>query len=349
MFTDNIVYKKEANENFIFKNKIFKYNTNERFLTDFEKFNKEVINSFYEIHGESQFFVTADQKKISSKVFTNVNAKAVVILVTGYNESFYKYDELIFDLWNENYSVFTYDHRGQGYSDRISTKNDAVYVDKFQDIIDDLAFFYHNTVLKSVSSDAPVFCLAHSMGGLILLSAVLQKKIAPKGIILASPMLKIALPIPTFLALMVARLMRFLGKGKDYAFAQKPCIPLLPFETNDVTHSLKRFIHWRNKISKNVEMQLGGPTFGWLAESIEATLWLDNFKAPINIPTIILQAQNDTVVENQAQNEFYTTQKILHSPVELLKYPRAKHELFLEIDEIRSQAIQDVINFIEQF
>lgn len=58
--------------------------------------------------------------------------KAVVI-VNGRIESAWKYQELCYDLFRQGFDVYTYDHRGQGRSERLTEDRQIGHVHEFQD------------------------------------------------------------------------------------------------------------------------------------------------------------------------------------------------------------------------
>ncbi|MGO8654096.1 alpha/beta fold hydrolase, partial [Rhizobium ruizarguesonis] len=77
------------------------------------------------------------------------------MISSGYGESFFKYREIVYDLWQEGYQVYILDHRGQGFSERLIRPNkaqeldpravkrvhDLGYVENFDDFVDDLKTF----------------------------------------------------------------------------------------------------------------------------------------------------------------------------------------------------------------
>ena len=98
-------------------------------------------------------------------------------------------------------------------------------------------------------------------------------------------------------------------------------------------------------------MQLGGVTVRWLVESINAQekifLQLDQLLTPI----AVLQAGEDTVIDNQAQNDFCMQlhQKQPQSCMQgkPIVIEGAYHELFIESDAMREQALSAIVNWFE--
>lgn len=60
------------------------------------------------------------------------------------------------------------------------------------------------------------------------------------------------------------------------------------------------------------------------------------------VPILILQAEQDTIVDNQAQIAALGPEVILE------KIMGARHELFIEIDAIREQVLSIIFNFLAQ-
>ena len=82
------------------------------------------------------------------------------------------------------------DWRGQGLSDRMLRRRQLGHIDRFETYLDDLACFF-DTIVEPRT--APVIRLAHSMGGHVAVRAVLERRIAPDGLVTTAPM--IALPM----------------------------------------------------------------------------------------------------------------------------------------------------------
>lgn len=207
-------------------------------------------------------------------------------------------------------------------------------------------FFFEN-VAGTHENHLPIFIIAHSMGGAVCTLAVCEKRINPTGAILSSPMLEIALtPFPLlempiyYLALFFCKL----NHNKKYAFGQTDCIPFRPFEGNDVTHSKSRYFCWRKHISEIDDMQIGGPTFGWIKESIKASRKARKLGSDNKTPILLLQAEEDSVVNNSAQDFFISN----CSQAQKVVMGHAKHEILMEIDFIRNKAIDCIKNFILQ-
>lgn len=283
---------------------------------------------------------------LSYRIFPAKNPIRKILFCTGYNESYIKYSELISDLNEMNFSVYCYDHRGQGFSQHFENQNNRGYVDHFSYFVSDFSLFYK--LVKEEEKNLPIFVLAHSMGAAIVTLALGQKTIPnPKGVILSSPMFEINMFHFSFLELpllMIAKLFVTLGFEKEYALGQGDCIPLLPFEKNQVTHSKVRFSVWRNLIAKDSRLQLGGPTFGWIAESVQASRCARKMGPKIAVPLLILQAEQDTIVHNHAQNQF--AQNCQKATLVVCK--GARHEILMEIDEIRNEALKQINEFTLQ-
>ncbi|WP_186645366.1 alpha/beta fold hydrolase [Fluviispira vulneris] len=305
---------------------------------------KEKILPFYKSTGSTHQFLGMNDIPISCRIFTNPNATAKILLCTGYNESYLKYAELIMNLFEMGYSIFCFDHRGQGFSGRFKEQAKRGFVDNFANYVDDLSFYFEN-IVNSQQVQLPTFILAHSMGGAIATLAVCGKKINPLGVILSSPMHGIALSPYRFLEYPIYLLTKIFckfGKEKEYVFGQTDCIPFRPFEGNDVTNSKFRYDVWRNHIAEIEDMQLGGPTFGWMSEAIKASRQARHMGYDNNIPFLLLQAENDTVVVNSTQDIFIN--KCANSEKFILE--NAQHEILMEVNFIREKALEQIRKFI---
>lgn len=330
------------NQNSIFEQ--LEHENNDTNVLNYINKYQNIYLPFYSSQGQEYKFQGANNISISARIFIHSTPKGKFLLTTGYNESHLKYAEFIMNLFEMGFSVYCFDHRGQGFSERFSEQSKRGYVDKFEHYINDLSQFF-DYVSRHDNPVLPVHIIAHSMGGAISLLALLNQKITPKSLVLSAPMLEIVLGPTRLLELPVlylSHLMCLLGRSKNYVFGQTDCIPFRPFEGNDVTNSKGRYTAWRNHIHDLEEMQLGGPTFGWMQQAILFSKKIRKTKNEIKTPILILQAEKDTVVANDAQTAF--CKKL--SNCNLILVNHAKHEVLMEADCIRNQVLEDIKNFV---
>lgn len=120
-----------------------------------------------------------------------LNTKKAVLIVNGRIESSWKYQELFYDLYRQGYDVYSFDHRGQGLSDRLLSDSDMGHVYDFTDYIDDMDVVIKQHDLKQYQQ---CFIIAHSMGGAIATRYLQTQPEHPfTGLILSAPMFGINL------------------------------------------------------------------------------------------------------------------------------------------------------------
>ena len=126
---------------------------------------------------------------IFTAAFVHPQPKGNVVFVTGWSETFLKYPELIKALYDSGYSVFTYDHQSQGLSGRWLPEHQSTWVRSFDDYVDD--FFFYVSMLERIDvHKLPFHCVAHSMGGLIVSTAMVKHPLLIKRLVLSAPMLR---------------------------------------------------------------------------------------------------------------------------------------------------------------
>ena len=116
--------------NNLFIEEIKKENLDQNVEKSISRYN-EVIIPFYKSKGVSEQFNGVGDITIACRTFHSPNAIAKIILCTGYNESYLKYSELIMNLCDMGFSVYCYDHRGQGFSSRFPDQEKKGFVYKF--------------------------------------------------------------------------------------------------------------------------------------------------------------------------------------------------------------------------
>lgn len=271
--------------------------------------------------------------------------KGSIVIASGRTEAALKYRELIYDLYQNGYSVFIMDHRGQGQSQRLTANPDQGYVTNFNDYVADLKTFYQGFV-KPNTQHRPLL-LAHSMGGAI---AALYLAAHPEDFgraVLSSPMFGIKAPISPGQARAIISGVEFvngyLSRTPWYFFGQGD-YQAHDFSENVVTHSKIRFQLQQRVLDEYPETRLGGVTHQWLGQAIDAMQSLSTRAAAIQIPVLVLQAGADKIVDNTAQQPVCDA---MHN-CRLQTIPQAEHELFIEQDRFRNPALQAALQFFAE-
>ncbi|MDU0354091.1 alpha/beta fold hydrolase [Paraglaciecola aquimarina] len=276
-----------------------------------------------------------------------VHPKAIgsVVIVSGRIESLLKYKEFVFDIYQQGYSVFIHDHRGQGLSGRMTQDPQMGFVHSFDDYVADCKTFMHQVVNPLSRHKASLIC--HSMGGAIGTLLVLDSPHLFKNIILSAPMFGIKPTLPSWLAHLLlkshALLSRMSGKEINYFFGQKGYSPNL-FADNELTHSAIRYQLFRQEYEALPQLKLGGVTGHWLAAAIVAMDKIEQQVKEFPIPALVLQAGGDTVVDNTRQAR--VANDMPH--VKLVVIKDAKHELIAEQDSYRDVCLGEMLTFIQQ-
>ncbi|GAK84781.1 lysophospholipase L2 [Vibrio ponticus] len=144
-------------------------------------------------HSRKQGFLrTADKRKLFWVSLTSEQHTKAIVVVNGRIECTYKYQELFYDLYRQGYDVYSYDHRGQGLSDRLVANRDIGYVDEFDDYLQDLAAMVEHFSLERYEKR---FLLGHSMGGNIVTRYVQTHPEHPfDAMALSAPMFGVNVP-----------------------------------------------------------------------------------------------------------------------------------------------------------
>jgi len=294
---------------------------------------------------EQSTFQGADNITINYCVMAQPHQSPAIIMVSGRSESYLKYQALINEFYQMGYSVYMHDHRGQGLSQRLLTDTHKGHVDQFSDYIDDLALFINSTVIPNKHTDHVIF--SHSMGGLIATRYLQTKQNRIHKLILSSPMYGVILPAPKKIVQCITNITiwldNLLQREPSYTLGGKPYRELA-FEKNELTQDPVRYEKFRKLYRENTQLQLGSPTYQWLKTSLNACKQSLVQTNRIMIPTLLLQAAEDTIVDNDAQNEFAAN--ISPDLITKIDIAGARHELFFEVDDICTQAMAQVRSFL---
>jgi lysophospholipase len=300
-----------------------------------------VVVPFMRANAVATTFKARDGMELSAVRIVNPHAtKGTIVVVTGRSEPWLKYGEVFYDLYQQGYSLYSYDHRGQGLSPHLSAKNPQIgHIEDFGDYVRDFEDFMSKVVPRDGGN---LYLLAHSMGGGIA-AAYLSRGATPfKAAVLSAPMLSIdTKPFPHVIALAITGSAISVGKADEYAHNQKDFDPTAPFETNDVTGSRERFWMSNSVFETNPKTVIGGPSNGWVYRSLLATPKIARKMKGIRTPTLLFQAGLDQKVRPDGENRGCASTKACR----LVVFPTSQHEILMEKDAIRDRAFSEILRF----
>lgn len=302
-------------------------------------------------------FTTVDQVNIAYATHFKRPDQPYIVIVPGRSESYLKYQELAFDLDALGYDWVIIDHRGQGLSMRLTANPLQGYVEDFDDYARDLHQLLEQVLpQKYPQHQQSAFMLAHSMGGAIALRYLQLYPHQIKALSLSSPMIAIASNgVPTWLAKFLVKTGRAINQclsATPWYFLGQSDINQSTFEENRLMHSKLRFQRFRELYHQRPELKLGGVTFHWLQQALDNSdkLFIDLKK--LSLPIQLMQAEEEYIVDNNAQNSFcrqLSTLKPDHYPENKpIIVAGAYHELFFELDQYRDIAINNAIAWFVQ-
>ena len=271
-------------------------------------------------------------------------ARGTFIVHPGRTEFIEKYFETIEDLAGRGFHVLALDPRGQGLSTRLLPDPLKGFVHRYHDYADDLGWVVAH-VGEAVPHllPRPHILLGHSMGGLAVLQAVLERRAEADLLVASAPMLglwDIATPVLKYAFRAADRA----GVGlRDLPFQrQERGIPI-GFENNKLTSDPKRFAAWRDYALHAPEIRVAGPTFRWIAEGLRAMDRVNRQAAKLDIPTLLIAPGADPIVDPASIHEFAR-----RAGADVVTVRGARHEVFMERDVYRDAFWQALDAWLER-
>lgn len=309
---------------------------------------QQTLPEFWRQHAVEGEFEGKDGVTIRYAALRQTKVDRAILIVNGRVETYLKYQELAWDLWRQGYSLYLIDHRGQGMSDRLLADREKGYVADFEDYVVDLKQFHDQVILAD--QPASLFLLAHSMGGAISARYLERWPDDIRAAALSSPMMGIHLGgLPHWLAKGLSATIARVGGW----FGEPPYGPGQGayqdqgFADNELTHSEARYAAFRRQYEQSPRLKLGGATAHWIHQGMTGAERALAEAGSIKTPLLLLQAGDDSVVDNQAQADF--CQRAPCEGGKPLRIDGAWHELFIEADDKRQPALNAVLDFFGRF
>jgi len=295
--------------------------------------------------GVFDYFQSKDGERIrfarfpASKV---LDIKGTVIFLPGRTEFIEKFLEDIRVFNDLGFACAAMDLRGQGMSYRPHPDRDKHYVNSFEPHIDDVCALFEQVLTDKMPK--PYILMGHSAGSHVILRFLHDHPGVANAAITVAPMVEISGPV--MLARCLSWLMRHIGLGAAY----------IPGHTSfkegrwgwrkKLTHDEDRFGD-EDYFIKNRDKRLavGGATYKWLWEALKSTAVLQSrgYAEAIDTPVLVLQAGDDTIVNNKKQAAFVGRMP----QASLVRIEGAMHELLKETDPLRARAWRAIGEFID--
>ena len=279
----------------------------------------------------------------------NERATKCVVICQGRSESLIKYAEVVFELYQNGYSVFMFDHQGQGQSSRLLKNRHIGYVKSFDDYVVDMHELIKNILTPILSKykqdNLPKSLLCHSMGGAIGTLYVQKHPTVFTQLVMTAPMIGVLTPISEqatqslFKTVNAAR--ELFGLCDTYLWGQGNYLAH-PFAKNQLTNCEVRYRVFREMMTSYPQNQLGGISVTWLIQAIAAMVKLRLGAADMSLPILVFQAEQEQIVDNHKMNQF--VEKLPNC--EFIKVANAKHELLFEKDSVRVAVVTKILEFL---
>jgi lysophospholipase len=294
-------------------------------------------------NAETYTFKTRDGTSLSGVRIVHPNAKGTILILTGRTEPWLKYGEVFYDLYQQGYTLYSYDHRGQGRSPHLVASNREIgHIEKFNDYVGDLEDFIAKILLPA--GEKNLYLLAHSMGGGIAAQYLTRGKTPFKAAVLNAPMLSVnTAPYAVPIAMGICLAQMGIGDGEGYAHGKTDYDPNAPFEGNGVTGSPERWWMTNAVFRSNPETILGGPSAAWVYRTLVATPKIVRKMKGVTTPVLMFQAGDDSIVTPKGENVGCAATKACR----LMKFPGAQHEILMEKDSIRDRAFAEILKFFQ--
>ncbi|GGZ13723.1 alpha/beta fold hydrolase [Shewanella fodinae] len=302
--------------------------------------DKTDLTLFWQQVTQSQLLVE-DGLSLAYCFARHPQSNKAIVVSNGRVESYLKYQETLYDLYQQGYSVYAIDHIGQGLSSRLTRNPHKGHIDRFSRYVDHFEHFIEHVVKPAKHSQ--LFLLGHSMGSAIGTLYLERHQAVFSAAVFCAPMYGIKLPLPRRFILWLAKTLNNYAPGKEpnYVPGGHNYQPIT-FEKNQLTHSTERYERLLQLYQQYPQIQLGSPTNQWLLESLLASERARQIAASNSTtPLLILQAGNDQIVDNKAQH------RAIGAMTQLKVIADASHELLIEKDSYRDATLQQFFGFID--
>ncbi len=261
-------------------------------------------------------------------------ARGHVLILPGRSEWIEKYGLVVAALAGAGWGALVLDWRGQGLSERLAPDPRLGHVARFTDYQIDL----HAALEVAVKlAPGPLPVIAHSMGGCILLRALVEG-LRPPAVAISAPMWGLDQPFGLRAGLRAgAALTGPFGRDAAYVPTTGPDYGLITteFDGNSLTRDRAQFDRMKAQLGAHPELAIGGPSLRWMAAALVEMRALSRLPSP-PVPALIGLGGNERIVSPRA----IRARAAIWPGAELVDYPGAEHELLMEVPDVLDDFLQ---------
>ena len=299
-------------------------------------------------------FERVEGQPLVYRKYTPENARGRLVLLHGFTEGIDKFRETAYYFAKQGLEVWLLQQREHGKSFRSISDLSLVYLENYQDLVEDLHYFVKNVVCpEQTDQELPLYLFGHSMGGGVATLYLEQHPEVFTKAILSSPMLELFTGTqPLWVISAMAKFMIGIGKGKDYLPGSGPFRETEDFE-GSCTNCYERYIYWFRQQLANREYRLCAPAIR-TAQQFQALVTeagkVENIKKIIT-PVLLFQAGKDNMVKPGGQDHLIevlrrSDNKTPSSRSRLVRIESAKHEIYLCKDRNLEQYWGEILKFV---
>ena len=267
-------------------------------------------------------------------------ARGTILFQGGRGDVIEKYLEAFAHWHDRGWTVVSFDWRGQGGSGRLSADPHVGHADDFAPWIADLA-----AVWATLNPARPRVLMGHSMGGYLVLRAIVERVVDPAAAVLVAPMLGLKSPLGARAGEWLARAMRALGDPARAAWKGHEKPAALRGRQALLTHDESRYDDEEYWYARDPALRLGPPSWAWLVEAFAGTrrLRADARLGAVRVPVLILSADADGLVDPRAARDMAARLP----DATLMRFgPESAHEILRESDAVRDRALAAIDGFL---
>ncbi len=274
------------------------------------------------------------------------HARGSILFLPGRGDAYEKYLESLEEWHRAGWRVTASDWRGQAGSGRLAGDAVTGHISDFNVWVDDLAELWADW---KANTPAPHVLAAHSMGGQIIMRALVESRVDPEAVFLSAPMLGMAgPPLPLAILHATAQMMTKVGDPKRQAWKWSEKPGELPIgRATLLTHDEDRYADedwWRRE---RPELVMGPASWHWVERAYASWRELEEDGAleGVTTPVLIVSTKADKLVSHDAN---VSAAKRLPNGELFELGKEAAHEVLREIDAVRDPIMQKIASFLDQ-